>query len=66
MVVFTYSVDHGTAKKGEDREMYKSTAEALATAGIGEITTDEPVEEVETDVVETRKPGPISTTGKVK
>lgn len=34
-VKFTYAVAHGTAKKGEVRELYASTAKALEKHKIG-------------------------------
>lgn len=58
MVTFKYSLAHGTAEVGEERQMFKSTAEALAKVGVGEITVDEKV----TEEVEATEPEPIKTT----
>ena len=38
MVTFKFDKAHGTAKKGEEREMFETTAEALVIHNIGKIT----------------------------
>ena len=41
MVEFKFSKDLGNSKKGEVKEMFKSTAQALVIHEIGKITKDE-------------------------
>jgi len=41
MVLFKFSEDHGSYEKGEEVEMFKSTAKALAKHKIGKIVKDE-------------------------
>ena len=45
MVEFKFSKAHGTAKKGETRVMFETTAKALELHEVGKITKELPAED---------------------